>query len=226
MRKLYAIITAIILLSTVGNSFAQVTARHTSLTQQGTSDEFEVITHNYVYNNYSERKEFRWTIIDKSNLVNGWDLAVCDKNSCYQGVDSQTFFMDAKDSGLLDIHFYPDGIIGMGCAKVYVYPIDDYNAGIELSSCADVRSVSIIDNQPISFNMYPSPVRSNLNIRFNKKGHHKIEVYNILGRKITEAEVQNDDMMRISFLNYPNGMYVIRYRMDNGKLITKTISKE
>ncbi|MBC8342991.1 MAG: T9SS type A sorting domain-containing protein [Bacteroidetes bacterium] len=231
MKKLYIFILLFIFISANFQANAQkrggaiLSAKYDSIKVIGLQSDFELISHNLIYNNTPLTTTYVW-VVKSVDMPTIWTMGICDKNNCYFGADSQEFTLNGLDSSLFDIHFYPENHAGTGCVKVYVYPKGDYSEGIYLTGCCEAGTSSIFSKSSLDFNMYPSPVRNNLNIQFSRKGTHVVEVYNILGRRLIRKEVHNADRMRISFESLQNGMYVVLYRNEKGKVITKTISKE
>ena len=232
MKKLYPIL--ILLILTVAAFSGQAQKRnpgklgvlHDTIKVSGSHTEFEIVTHNMIYNTSTSSQTYKWVILKDKELPANWDYAVCDINNCYSGVDSQTFTLSAGDSGSFEVHFYPGSTIGTGKLNIFIYPVGYYSDGITVYHQCNASTSGIGGMARFDFSMYPNPVRDILTIQFSKKGIHEIEVYNILGRRLMTKEVQNADRMRLSFANLQNGMYVIMYRTENGKVITKTISKE
>jgi len=232
MTRLTTILLFIVFLTGAFSGFAQkrniskIAVKHDTIKLSGYTNDAELIAINKVYNTTNNTVNYRWVVVS-ANLNPAWNYAICDVNNCYSNTDSQEFSLNGKDSGLFDINFYPNNTAGTGNVLIYIYPIGEYTNGIYFYAKATVStSGGISNNIKIDFNMFPNPVKDYLEIRFTKKGTHAIEVYNILGRRIASKEVYNTDRMRLSFENLQNGMYVIMYRTENGKVITKTISKE
>ncbi|HPD64579.1 MAG TPA: T9SS type A sorting domain-containing protein [Bacteroidia bacterium] len=231
MKKFYIILTLAFIISISAHAqkrnVGKINAKYDSMTVTGYPSDFEIITHNKVYNTSGYSQTYRWVVVS-SNIPSSWTFAICDVNNCYANTDSQEFTLAAGDSGLFQVHFYPGGNTGTGTVVVYIYPVGEYSNGISLYSKGTIVPNSINNNSSvrIDFSMYPNPVKDYLDIRFTRKGNHSIEIYNILGRRILKKDIYNSDRMRISFENLQNGMYVVMYRAENGKVITKTISKE
>ena len=72
--------------------------------------------------------------------------------------------------------------------------------------------------------IYPNPVKTELNISFPLKGEHTVKIYNIIGEKITEQTVYDDDHIRFNLSDFQTGVYFISYEQ-HGKIVTKTFSK-
>ena len=71
---------------------------------------------------------------------------------------------------------------------------------------------------------YPNPVKSYLNVKFPDKGNYTVRIYNIVGEKITEKSVYEDDIVKLNLSELQNGMYFLSYEL-KGKVYTKTFSK-
>lgn len=229
MARFYLFITILLCLNL--STYAQkrnvgkIIAKYDSMTVTGSPSDFEVITHNKVYNTSNNNQTYRWVVMSV-NIPSNWGFAICDVNNCYSNIDSQEFSLGPNDSGIFQVHFYPGGNTGTGNVIVYVYPLGEYQNGIMMYSKCVINPNSINYSPKLDFSMYPNPVKDYLDIRFTKKGNHSIEIYNILGRRVLRKDIYNSDRTRISFENLQNGMYVIMYRAENGKVITKSISKE
>jgi hypothetical protein len=226
MKRFYAFSLTFFLIISAGNLFGQtLSAKYDTSTATGLPSEVELISHNSVTNTGSSAQDYYWVVKDVSTPT-AWNIGICDKNDCYFGTDSQEFSLDPMEEGSFDIHFFLNNTAGQGCVTLYVYPKGSYNDGITIVGCAKAGTNSLKDKITLNFNMYPSPVRDVLTLQFGYKGKHKIEVYNILGRKLITKEMENTDRMRVSFERLQNGMYVVMYTNERGKVITKTISKE
>jgi hypothetical protein len=199
--------------------------KYDTVTSSGASTEFEIVAYNKLYNVSPFTETFRWVAVKKT-LPSNWDWALCDLE-CHFGVDSFDITLASGDSVELDVHFYPGNTAGNGSIGLLVYPTSGtYSDGIKVFSQVKAISSAPATITKVDFSFYPNPVHENLEIRFSHKGNHTIEVYNILGTRLIRKEISNADRMRVSFENLQNGMYVIMYKNENGKVITKTISKD
>jgi hypothetical protein len=78
----------------------------------------------------------------------------------------------------------------------------------------------------VTLTFYPNPVKDVLNVRFKEKGNYTIRIYNIVGEKIREKSVLENDIVRFDDLSsLPNGMYFLSYEPEYGRVVTKTFSK-
>ncbi|MBD0831549.1 BNR-4 repeat-containing protein [Aestuariibaculum sediminum] len=72
------------------------------------------------------------------------------------------------------------------------------------------------------FKLYPNPVDNILNITSYKNQIQKIEIFNVLGKKLLEIK----DSHRIDVSNFSNGLYFFRVYSDNEQVYTKCIVKK
>lgn len=189
-------------------------------------DSSKITLNNIVTNNTANTVTLVWERTE--DIPVGWTTAVCDNNLCYSfEVDNEVYSpIDSGLSGDLIVYFYPNDIVGSGKVTIQLYPQGgNPQDGISVLFFGEAWSVGTKENDLAKFSMYPNPVTNYLNIQFSYKGKHYVEVYNILGRKILKKEVQNDNIMRIPFSNLQRGMYIVMYKAQNGKIITKSISK-
>jgi hypothetical protein len=82
------------------------------------------------------------------------------------------------------------------------------------------------EDKKVRFSFYPNPVKDQLTVEFSERGNHKVEIYNMLGNKIGDYVVQNNNHIEISLIDLPKGMYFLTYKPENGRIVTKTFSKE
>jgi hypothetical protein len=80
--------------------------------------------------------------------------------------------------------------------------------------------VDYTDGQTKITNFYPNPATSFINFEFSKqldKGH-TIELYNFIGKKVSEASVTSTKIT-ISLDGFFRGIYIFQLRDKNGKII-------
>lgn len=227
MKTVYTIFFLIATLGLGLKSYSQdFKAEKDSVFKSGYDNESEIVSYNKIYN-FKDGAELVWKIT--ADIPSAWQFAICDNNQCYPpGVDSATFLtISAGDSSPFQVYIYPNGTRGEGNLHVYIYDKNgDYNKGIEFTHSVRAYPVSMLENSLAQIKMYPSPVKNYLSIKFPSKGRHQIEIYNILGRRLMTKTIDNSDFMKLDFSSLQKGMYVIMYKDPNGKITTKTISKE
>ncbi len=228
MKKIYTYISLISLFLLPSLLNAQdFSVKKEKLSTSGAASKSKIATQNVVYNNTSKPITLIWK--KNENIPIEWSIEICDNTQCYgSDTDSAEFTLDANDSGTITVDFIPNGKAASGTVDVYIYKKGgNYNNGIKTVNTLETWTDAIDKlKNTAKFSMYPSPVRNYLTIKFDKKGKHEIEIYNILGRRVMHREVNNANYMKISFASLKNGMYIVMHRDENNNVITKTISRE
>lgn len=80
------------------------------------------------------------------------------------------------------------------------------------------------------FQVYPNPSNGPLNIRWNNinDGVESIELYDLAGGQIKNYTITNrgSSTVEINISNVPTGIYIIRFKTNNGEIINKKIIKK
>lgn len=80
-----------------------------------------------------------------------------------------------------------------------------------------------LTNNLVEFNVYPNPVRGNLNVKMNNiKGNSEIAVFNILGQKVRDIKIASESS-QIDLNNLARGFYFLRITTNNQILPIKKI---
>jgi hypothetical protein len=196
----------------------QLTVSSTFASQQGRSSE-EITASVLLKNNSNQNMELRWERV-RNNLPSGWDAVVCDKQ-CYSTlIDSRTFSL-APGESISDfrVSFRPNGVEGIGNVEVKIYEIKkpSNNLTLNFSGSAQHSGISSFsgNNTP---SVYPNPAIDYIQIQ-DVNDVKYLEVYNALGRKISDFSVSNNGKYDVSDL--PRGMYMVRM-LDKHKNIIRT----
>jgi hypothetical protein len=81
---------------------------------------------------------------------------------------------------------------------------------------------SIVENNKDQILVYPNPFQNELNIN-ESQNIKRIEVYNLLGKKVTE--LNNPKEFKIDTKNWESGIYFLKIQSNNGKSNIQKISK-
>ena len=192
----------------------------------GVTSDYEIIVKATIRNNTTNPINVGWKRF-VNNLPSGWSASICDiTNGCYApSVDSQTLNLPAGSSTRLDVHFYPNGNLGSGLARVR------FGSGTNAKSITYVASsytVGLNDPAKASFQFYPNPARSTLNVNLSeniKTGN--VEIYSVIGTLLlSETITPMDDIIPLSVDHLPRGTYVIRINSPaQGILLSRTFQK-
>lgn len=222
MKKVILSLVAIISFA-VANAQFTVWADHDFA--YGPSSEFELVTHAFVKNTSGSSVDYVWQM-QRINFPTGWAAALCDKNICHDtGVYTAQFTLAAGDSGILDVHTYPDSVGGNGSIKVTVYPVG--NPGASQSDTFGFNAWALSAKNVSRQNeveFYPNPTTSQLNINFATDKPVTFQVCNILGQvKLQHTHVGKLTTIDVSEL--PTGIYFLGYTNDKGQLVYKKFKK-
>lgn len=97
-----------------------------------------------------------------------------------------------------------------------------------LSSIASAQTPdksSVLSNETIQVYTYPNPVTTRLVVRISnnfKQQVHKVEIVNIIGKKIKEQQLLDKNTTEIYFndlAEVPQGIYLVIARDENGKVL-------
>ncbi len=81
--------------------------------------------------------------------------------------------------------------------------------------------------QLTGYHIYPSPVKTDLNIRFDDSGNYRINLFDLTGKLIYENQAENTNRFRVDMRKYPAGIYLV-YLIDreNKKAVSVKIQKQ
>lgn len=228
MMRIFTVLTIFLLGTLKFSGYAQsFSIEKDTIEVHGSEADNKFTSYNNITNNSSKPIVLVWEITP--NVPLNWEVEVCDNNTCYPvGTTSGEFLeIPAGESAYFQLYVYPNNTEGEGFVEVCIYEKGtDCNSGSTFIVSAESYSLSMADKTGPEFNMYPSPVKDYLNIKFKTRGTHEIIVYNILGRKVISKKVSNSNYMKLSFLELKSGMYVVMYRDELGRVATKNISKD
>ena len=84
-----------------------------------------------------------------------------------------------------------------------------------------VTPLSTNDNLIQDFSIYPNPVNNKVNIVLNNNNISKVQLYNILGKKVLETKSLKNNSLNVSSLN--SGVYFLKIYNTENKSATKKI---
>ena len=105
---------------------------------------------------------------------------------------------------------YPNNAWGFG--KV--------NAFESLTTCSLINNMKSINNNINSFNIYPNPAISTLNVEITGSLKNRITIYDINGRKISNF-VFNHGNFSLPLTSLLNGVYILELQPESGNRIIK-----
>ncbi|MBL4655879.1 MAG: T9SS type A sorting domain-containing protein, partial [Bacteroidia bacterium] len=161
--------------------------------------------------------------------IGTWEVAICDKNNCYlSSVTEKEFTLSGSEPGkegeigILNAHFYPDGVIGVGFLDLKLVNTADTTDAVTITYKAQAYPTGIGNSKLVSYNfeVYPSPASEYINISFDDNELSEVEIYNILGKKLSTIKISKKAIYNITDL--PKGLYFIKVKDSNGVVHTKS----
>ncbi len=119
--------------------------------------------------------------------------------------------------------FDPKGASGI---NYYRLKMRDLDGSFEYS---EVRSVDLLNFHSLVnlVTVYPNPTSDILNIRFNENIEAGwVEMYNELGQKVLESDLNHASKNTISVKDFPSGVYFLNLKMDSKNLTKRVIISE
>lgn len=97
-------------------------------------------------------------------------------------------------------------------ASIYVCKYFD---SLEITVLDTMTSIGILHHPASKIYLYPNPAKDQINILTNNKKIEKIEVVNLLGKRIMNIEDIFSEKVNISTKNFTSGLYLIRCMLED-----------
>ncbi len=184
---------------------------------------FEHVCYNKIESRSTRRLQILWERVD-FEITEGWEAYVCDNLNCYP-----SFITRCPEENYNDL--YPDSTVNMdvhiadmgkeGSAHIIVYVF-------ETTDTVNKLKVDYLFNKSLSTNgvrktqlirMYPNPAQNSFNVEYNY-GVSRIELYNLMGKKVGGFQAQGSRSYDISHLD--DGIYLVRL-IGNDQQVIKTL---
>ena len=166
-------------------------------------------------NNTDRTLELRW-IRNVINISQGWETAVCDFNLCYNpNVDSMTLTLGAGEESNMDIHIYPNGVVGEAKIELTVKEVGvdtNFVKGMYLFNVTTPVKVATFED----ISLYPNPTSEYFQIS-STEVVAKLEVFDLFGDKHKTYYAYKNKSYFIGDL--ANGMYLVRMLDVNNRVI-------
>ena len=157
--------------------------------------------------------------VDRVNYVANSYSSLGNNGSTYNGNINDASNTSSVPSSILNALFYMSDHLPVVMKVALEYP--STSLGIN-----DDDEKNRIDQEIISFDIFPNPAKDHVNIGFdiNNKEHLRLEISNILGQELSNFEIDSEKgtiMLDISDLD--KGMYFVSLMNDFRVLITKKL---
>lgn len=171
-----------------------------------------------------------WRVIEK-DMPSEWNNSLCDNFQCYFDVNLGTQKTAQPIGGgtplPMEAGVNANNVGGEGKLIVKVFDSEDTTNADTISFYWNM-TVSTPEVEKPTFNIYPNPARSTLNIKFEKplKDDVEVKIYNLVGQEQRNVEVfQDNNSVSIDLRKLNNGTYLVQFINPNGKMVTQRFTK-
>jgi hypothetical protein len=192
---------------------------------------FGPVTSDWTYTDPINRENFFSSILSSAQRLPNGNTLICDGDSGY-------FFELDPSENIIWEYINPDtanGILNQGDTpsanlvfRAHKYSLDypafngrDVTPGNPIESNPDLTSctnLSLADFDQLNVSLYPNPTNAKIKINSNHT-IDKVEVYNVLGRKVDETNTKT-----IDFSEHSSGIYFLKI-YSNTYIISKKVIK-
>ena len=145
------------------------------------------------------------------------------------------FNLEGAGAGVCDIWYlrYETGLTGLAMGQ----NISGLSGCFDLSNAisvtrlegTDCNTLSIDEfSQDFNFSLYPNPTNNIVNIKYNGQSNLNlnVEVYDVLGKRITKSTFNNTSNMSVDLRSFSNGAYFLNILdVESGNRIVKRVIK-
>ncbi len=186
--------------------------------------DFEGVGHAEAINNTNDTILVRWTrkVI---NITEGWQSAICDKNQCFfPSVSSQPFEFLPNEAARLDVHVYPNDLVGSALIEVTLVNIEDTTQSVTGVYYFNQETNGTVDAKFEMVKVYPNPTQDIFTIS-DIDQVAQVDVFDLAGHVVKQFQYGAGQWYSISEL--PQGSYIVRLLGETGQtLVTRLMNKE
>lgn len=167
----------------------------------------------------TESADFLWNV-EVVETTEGWNFFVCDLNKCYgpgfAAIDEDAKnVLDPSEEGVINFHLQPQAKEGSGIYKFHITEVANPETVIQTITLMynTTSGFTIIDTDAIT--IYPNPATNYFEIENPNNVVSAIQIYDILGKKALEYNVDGQDTYDVSSLR--PGRYFVRIFDEKGQ---------
>ncbi|MBP7496841.1 MAG: T9SS type A sorting domain-containing protein [Bacteroidales bacterium] len=171
----------------------------------------------YIDNNWVNDEQDSYLYDQQGNFTEYkseiWDLDSTKWDVDYWYKHINTYNNDGALTEQIMQYWNEDDMLLKNQSKSIFSQFQKFNVGV---------SQFTINNSIISF--YPNPVRTELNIISSQANKAQVEIFDILGKKIYSQAMDNL-MLKINVSGLAEGLYILKYKVQNAAIVDKFIIK-
>ena len=205
-RLLFLAFHLVALIAATAQSRVTITITPKAQTTTASKDSFEVVLKSTIKNTATTTKTFVWNRIYQQITPN-WTAAICDKNACYTTqVSTNSFALNAGEEGNLDVHLYPNNIVGAAIVNVVVTEKDS-SANTFTGRYGFNLPVAVADlkNTYPDISVYPNPTPQYFALKDDQKHVSEVVIFDVKGKGVAVFNTANGNFFSVAHL--PAGTY-------------------
>ncbi len=113
---------------------------------------------------------------------------------------------------------YAIGEIGVQEADAGSLHLSEGFVGPDITQLVGIENYSALEG----LNIFPNPVRTNVNIELPETGNYEIYIYDLTGKQLLQNNVEDEYQVQINMSNYKTGIYLMAI-VDRANKKAKTV---
>ena len=175
-------------------------------------------------------RDWEWVLLDIDQPAVWGDLAICDNNTCYTGLEagdtSVLAAVPADATFSFKITFAPNSTAGVGTVKLAFYNPDDTTGKMDTVTIGfDTWPLSVKEATGIDFSIYPNPTSDELNINLGAPQSGNLMIYNFIGQVVYSEMLVNVTSTTLNMENLPNGNYFVKWEGAANSITKKVVKR-
>jgi len=215
MKRIFLFILA---LSIAAINFAQnLSYGANPVFKWGTFDDGEIKCATKVTNNTSNADDttILWEVLSRTVPDNKWLTGFCTGDLCISDPITTGSFNVPK-GGYENMYVVYSFLTGAGTGKgtmtfIFYRPGAKANADTVVFT-GQAGTTGLKKANQIEISTYPNPVSGSMKITLNQQTTVKLEIYNMVGKKVNETMCNGEATLDMS--NQPEGIYFVRFEMN------------
>ena len=182
-------------------SSVTVTITPKAQTRTASKDSFEVVLYSKLKNTATKTKTFTWTKI-LQQITPGWTAAICDKNACYTTVvNTMSIDLTAGEESNLDVHVYPNNLVGAAIVNVAVTEKDS-SANTFTGRYGFNLPVAVEDLKNVhpEISIFPNPTPQYFALKDDQNLVSEVVVFDVSGKGVAVFKTSNGNQFSVAHL--------------------------
>ncbi|MDX1652712.1 MAG: T9SS type A sorting domain-containing protein [Brumimicrobium sp.] len=218
MKKLLLLSALILTVSGISQVFTPITNDTTLYGSANQSDFYGDIT---IGNEVNATQSMYWEV-DSTNVPANWEFSVCTPTVCYPTGTAGSSWNLSSNGGYLNVHFYPNGVVGEGFIILKVYDTPGSSQVEFLTFRGNTLSAAIKESNLENLSVYPNPATSVINLK-GKTSNATYKMVDILGKEVKTGILSSGGKSQIDVSQLLTGIYFLTVQEGKNQITRKII---